>query len=765
MPAQAEPTFPLWLIPALPFAGAAINLLLGRMMSRRFVHTIAVASVAIACVIAAWVVAGPLWHQFDEGTGKGVVNQLWTWIEVGSPKKYLHLKLELALRVDTLSAVMILVVTFVGTLIHIYSIGYMAHEPRYSTYFGYLNLFMGSMLVLVLGNNMAVMFIGWEGVGLCSYLLIGFWFSEEQNAYAGRKAFIVNRIGDFAFILGMCLLFWATGSLGFEPADTKTLTATYIGGERLAAAAGILLFIGACGKSAQIPLYVWLPDAMAGPTPVSALIHAATMVTAGVYMVARMSWLYTGSTTAQFVVATVGALTALVAAIIAFAQTDLKKVLAYSTVSQLGFMFVGVGTGAYVAGVFHLVTHAFFKAGLFLGAGSIMHAMSGSGDIRIMGGLRKKLPWTHGTFLIYCLAIAGIFPFAGFFSKDEILAGAFGAHLDGWGAWGRVLFVILSLAAFGTAFYMFRLYSLVFLSKCRADKEIQAHIHESPRTMTLPLVVLAIGACLLGFIGLPHIGSLPVLLSSWLEPSLVVLPTRTEFTELLFQALKAAQVSDVGAHHMEAVQILSLMGAATVVAVAGVLLGLAVYSRGIPKLGFIADSWLHRLVQNKFYVDEAYDLLIIRPLWWIGRTVFNAIDRLLIDSVAAHGSARIIGFFSQLNIWVQNGQLQRYLVALLVGGAIIFYCASQPVADFAWKRGVSGDVTFQADVGEGPGAGTGVEWDFDGDGKTDSTEPTVTWRFTKPGKQKVTLRVKNAVFDKAVEITKTVDLGSQGGRK
>ncbi|HEX2689463.1 MAG TPA: NADH-quinone oxidoreductase subunit L, partial [Kofleriaceae bacterium] len=506
-------------IPALPLLGALINLTLGRRLAKQTIHTIAIAAVAGACVLAIYLAFWWLPHEGDAVTSSAQI--VYTWIEVGS------FKAQLAFRLDTLSAVMILIVTFVGTLIHIYSTGYMAHEPRYSAFFGYLNLFTGAMLILVLAANMPVMFIGWEGVGLCSFLLIGFWYENEAFATAGRKAFVFNRIGDFAFLLGMFLLFWATkgidvdtlvhatkgasglgateleklkgviasrGSLDFANLANPAMGPAYVQGfwsnERLAAAAGILLFIGACGKSAQLPLFVWLPDAMAGPTPVSALIHAATMVTAGVYMVCRLSFLYASSTTALIVVATVGLLTALAAAFMAFAQTDLKKVLAYSTVSQLGFMFVAAGTGNWTAAIFHVGTHAFFKACLFLGAGSVMHSLEheGSttpGDIMTMGGLRRRLPLTHATFLISCLAIAGIFPFSGFFSKDEILGGAFTVHPPGWPNWyGTFLWAGLLLGALGTAFYMWRLYFMVFSGEERSEEA--KHAHESPLSMTVP---------------------------------------------------------------------------------------------------------------------------------------------------------------------------------------------------------------------------------------------------------------------------------------
>ncbi|HLU67249.1 MAG TPA: NADH-quinone oxidoreductase subunit L, partial [Kofleriaceae bacterium] len=578
-----KPATLLW-IPALPLIGAAFNLLFGRFMSRRTVHAVAVGAVAASFVYALLLVAGPLWDMYQAWRAGGepevmggLYQHAFTWIEVGS------FKVDLALRMDTLAAVLVLIVTFVGTLIHIYSTGYMADEPRYPAYFGYLNLFTGAMLILVLGNNLPVMFIGWEGVGLCSYLLIGFWFTNDSFAYAGRKAFVVNRIGDFSFLLGICLLFYATGTLDFWSPDptapslmsegaVEMYKTPYWGGERLAMFAGLLLFIGACGKSAQIPLYVWLPDAMAGPTPVSALIHAATMVTAGVYMIARLSFLYAHSTTAMAIVAGVGALTALFAAIMAFAQTDLKKVLAYSTVSQLGFMFVGVGVGAYVAGVFHLLTHAFFKAGLFLAAGSVMHAMSGSGDIMKMGGLRHHLPRTHISFLIYCLAIAGIVPLAGFFSKDEILAAAFQIEAAGWfPLYGEILWAVLSLAALGTAFYMFRLYFLVFHGSLRADAETASHIHESPASMTVPLLVLAAFTVVIGFIGLPHLsflhGVAPNLLAEWLDPALVDLS-------------RASLEGSVDPGHPSDGTLLALMGVALAVGVIGIAAAAALYARG-----------------------------------------------------------------------------------------------------------------------------------------------------------------------------------------
>jgi NADH-quinone oxidoreductase subunit L len=517
--------FPLSLIILLPLLGAVLNLLLGRRLGNTFVSLVACSAVAGAALVATKAV---LLVASDLPMRGALVDQLVSgdWIVAGD------FKLQAGLTLDRLSSVMVMVVTWIALLIHIYATGYMEHEPDYARFFGYLNLFTGAMLILVLGDSLPVTFVGWEGVGLASYLLIGFWYHEDKNATAGRKAFIVNRIGDFGFLIGICLLFTVVGTVkyaDFSSIAAKLMTPWWMGwpvGYWIA----ILLFVGCAGKSAQIPLYVWLPDAMAGPTPVSALIHAATMVTAGVYVVARCHTIFdTFPEAAKMTVAGIGALTALMAATIGIVQRDFKKVLAYSTVSQLGFMFVGVGTGAYAAGVFHLMTHAFFKAGLFLGAGSVMHAMGGEGDIVKMGGLGKHMPITRWTFFIYCLAIAGIVPFAGFFSKDAILAGAFAAefrmagNMAPWQAslvalYPKLLWGMLATAALCTAFYMWRLYFVVFTGEFRGTKEQESHLHESPSSMTVPLVVLAVGSVLAGLIGvpaimthgLPRVGAAPV---------------------------------------------------------------------------------------------------------------------------------------------------------------------------------------------------------------------------------------------------------------
>src|SRR5450432_1481659 len=416
--------FPLHLIPFMPFLGAAFLFLFGRKLSRDWVLIVAAGAIGASAMLS----FDAFFSRLPAAGEGGLTDTLWTWMSAGD------LKVDVAFRLDALSGLLCLVITFIGFLIHVYAQGYMEHDPDYPPFFAYLNLFCGSMLVLVLGDSLPVMFVGWEGVGLCSYLLIGFWYQETPNASAGKKAFITNRIGDFGFLIGIFLTFQATGTLRFSEITSmatagSVLTAPYWLGLPMAFWIGTFLFVGAAGKSAQIPLYVWLPDAMAGPTPVSALIHAATMVTAGVYMVARMHAVYVLSPGAMAIVALVGAATALFAAVIGFAQNDFKKVLAYSTISQLGFMFAGVGTANFSGGVFHLFTHAFFKAGLFLCAGSVMHAMSGSGDITIMGGLRKKIPWTHGVFLVCWLAICGVPFFSGFFSKDSIISGAFGTEV------------------------------------------------------------------------------------------------------------------------------------------------------------------------------------------------------------------------------------------------------------------------------------------------------------------------------------------------
>ncbi len=717
--------FNLRIIPLLPFLGAALLMVFGRHMRRQSVHLVATLAIGAACLATIATFFGELSGAAEHG---GLRDVVWTWIQSGD------LKVDLALRMDSLSGVMCLIITFIGTLIHIYSTGYMADDPDYARFFAYLNLFCGAMLVLVLGDTLPVMFIGWEGVGLCSYLLIGFWYGEKANADAGKKAFIVNRVGDFGFLLGMFLLFYAAGTLDIPQliSIAKTsggpLHAAFWAGQPVAFWASLLLFVGATGKSAQIPLYVWLPDAMAGPTPVSALIHAATMVTAGVYMVARMSALYMIAPAVLAIVAVVGALTALVAALIGFAQNDFKKVLAYSTVSQLGFMFAGVGTGAFGAGIFHLYTHAFFKAGLFLVAGAVMHAMGGSGDIRIMGGLRNKMPGTHLVFLICWLAICGVTGFSGFFSKDSIIASAFGTHIYPAGLeWvGPAVGIVLLVAALGTAFYMSRLYFLVWTGESRADAHTQAHVHEAPIEMLGPLVVLAVGAALGGAIGLPPaVGALfgahdINFLGHWIEPAVGA----------------EMEVS----HGLE----WGIMAVSSLVAIAGIGLAYLFYGGGYraPARTFGSSfPWLVSFARNAFRVDQLYDLIIVRPLRLLSRGLFQLVDRILIDQVLVGGAALVVDIGARLARTFQVGDVQRYLAAFAVGVAALFYIATRPPEPNLQIKVEGMKVTVDASEGARPGRPMTYEFDFDEDGHPDKEGDRPSASFSYEGRGTYTIRV------------------------
>ncbi|MCP4548285.1 MAG: NADH-quinone oxidoreductase subunit L [bacterium] len=629
------------LILAFPLIGLLINAVLGRRLGVR--GSGAVASVAVLLSFVGAIQAFiKVRHLVALGDGEArLVVRLWEWIHVGG------FSADLSLLFDPLSVVMILVVTGVGFLIHVYSIGYMSHDRDYARFFVYLNLFMLAMLLLVLGDNYLVLFVGWEGVGLCSYLLIGFWYdrmftTKMSNAAAGKKAFIVNRVGDFGFLLALFLIFTNFHSLNFDtvfaaaahhPAATGVMTAI-----------GLLLLLGATGKSAQLPLFVWLPDAMAGPTPVSALIHAATMVTAGVYMVARSHILYALTPDVLTVVAWVGGLTAIFAATIACTQNDIKKVLAYSTVSQLGYMFLGLGCAAFGGGVFHVVTHAFFKALLFLGAGSVIHAMSDEQDIRRMGGLRHKLPLTFATFLIATLAIAGLPGFSGFFSKDEILAAAFSRQPALWG---------LGVVTAGlTSFYMFRLMFLTFFGKSRVEPERAAKLKESPPVMTVPLLILALLSIVGGLIGLP-----PVLgrhlLGGFLAP--------------VFEGLH--HIEGFGhAEHLSASKEWLLMGISTVAALGGFLLAWTRVHKVGDKEGLFAKSrnGFYRLLEDKYRVDEVYDLLIVRPLSKLARFCWRVVDELVID-LAVNFSGLGVRLGGELMRLFQNGRIQSYAFFMVLG--------------------------------------------------------------------------------------------------
>jgi NADH-quinone oxidoreductase subunit L len=532
---------------------------------------------------------------------------------------------------DPLSAVMILVVTGVGFLIHVYSVGYMAHDGGYYRFFGYLNLFVFFMLMLVLANNYALLFVGWEGVGLCSYLLIGFYFHKTTAADAGKKAFVMNRVGDAGFILGMLLMLWVLGTVRFTDVNALLRGGGFhaeTAGFGVLSAMSLLMFVGATGKSAQVPLYTWLPDAMEGPTPVSALIHAATMVTAGVYMVARSAALFQLTPSTSMIVAAVGAFTAILAASIALVQNDIKRVLAYSTVSQLGYMFVALGVGAYWVAVFHLFTHAFFKALLFLGSGSVIHALGGEQDMRRMGALRKRIPVTHGTMLAGSVAIAGIPGLAGFFSKDEILWQAYSAP-DG----GTVLWLVGLATAGLTAFYMFRLMYLTFYAASRVTAEKEAHIHESPRVMTVPLTVLALGSVFAGWLGTPklwHLGEGFRTFENWLAPA--------------FATAKSVE-------HPASTEWI-LMGLSVAVALAGIGVARYFYSIRTDIPDRIAQAWrpLYTVLYNKWYVDELFDFLFVNGLGKGGGQVCSAFDRDVVDG-GVNGAGWLTRFISWLSIW------------------------------------------------------------------------------------------------------------------
>ena len=666
----------IWLVPLLPVLGAMIQLFVGKRLTNNQVSMVSVGLPGLSFLWAVGCFFGLLGqpsHFFEK--------VLYTWLPAGpfrlTDGTLGNLSVDVGFHLGPLSAVMMLVVTGVGFLIHVYSMGYMAHEDGYYRFFGYLNLFMFSMLTLVLANNYLMMFIGWEGVGLCSYLLIGFYFVRKSASDAGMKAFIVNRIGDAGFLLGVMLLAVTFGTLNFSKVTEAARSGRFEVGDGVMVAICLLLFVGATGKSAQIPLYVWLPDAMEGPTPVSALIHAATMVTAGVYMVARSNALYVLAPSALLVVAVIGALTALWAASIGLVQNDIKRVLAYSTISQLGYMFLACGVGAFTAGIFHLTTHAFFKALLFLGSGSVIHAMSGEQDMRKMGGLKDKIPTTYWTIGLATLAIAGIPPLAGFVSKDEILWYSFA------GPWSnKALWVIGVLTAGLTAFYMFRLLFMTFWGERRYSDEVEHHLHESPASMLTPLRVLAVLSVIGGFMGWP-----------------AVLGGVNRFERFLAPVFENPKVPEL--HHYAHSVEYGLMAFSVGVAALGIYLAYRFYVKNPELPERLADSLrtAHTVLLNKYYVDELYDALFVNRTKNLGNG-FSAFDRTVVDGgvngsawltrITAEGSRRwdiwvidgfvnLVAFVVRLMSYpvrmVQTGQVQSYALLIVLGmlGFVAYY--------------------------------------------------------------------------------------------
>ena len=690
----------IWLIPLFPALGAVLMFFFGRRMRKSAVSAVCVGVVVVAFLFA----CGAAWQytNWAHGTGQAFEKVLYTWLGTGDgqltflkhDRTAASFNADFGFLLDPLSAIWLLFVTGVGMLIHIYSVGYMAHEGGYYRFFGYLNLFMFSMLTLILANNYALMFVGWEGVGLCSYLLIGFYFHRHSASTAANKAFIVNRIGDAGFLLGMFTLVWYFGSLRFIDVNAAAHSGKFLIGDPILTAAALLLFVGACGKSAQIPLYVWLPDAMEGPTPVSALIHAATMVTAGVYMVARSNAVFVLAPTAMKTVAIIGALTAIFAASIGLVQNDIKRVLAYSTVSQLGYMFLALGVGAFAAGVFHVFTHAFFKALLFLGSGSVIHAMSGEQDMRFMGDLRKRTPITFATMFIGMLAIAGIPGFAGFFSKDEIL----------WQAWTseggayRILWFIGLATALMTAFYMGRLIFLTFYGQPRMSHEAEHHIHEAPKSMTGPLVILAIGSVLAGWLGVPHSLGGSNRFEKFLEP---VFARESH-------VMQAEEPGQLAAGRKEEERTDPWEYALMAASIGAAIIGLGWAYRSYAQAGKdytepIAERALpvYTVLYNKWFVDEGYDYLFtgrrkVGPLrlgamgageassWFDAKVIDGTVngagwstravatlstwwDKWIIDGLLVNGPAifsRMLSYPARLFEW---GLVQWYALVMIAG--------------------------------------------------------------------------------------------------
>ena len=620
-----------YLIPFFPLLGVLLNAFVMRRAGEKAVGWLGSGMIGLSFLFACGAFFAMLGMSSES---RRLEIELFRWVAAGK------FEAPVAFLIDPLSLVMMLVVSGVSFLIHIYSIGYMHGDPGFRRYFVYLNLFVFFMLLLVMGGNFLIMFVGWEGVGLCSYLLIGFWYTDDAKATAGKKAFIVNRIGDFGFLIAIFLIWTTFGTVQFT--KLIPMAQLYPVGSGVITAICLLLFMGAVGKSAQFPLYVWLPDAMAGPTPVSALIHAATMVTAGVYMVARANFFFTLSPAAMSVVAIVGGGTALFAATIGLVQNDIKKVLAYSTVSQLGLMFLACGVGAYVAAIFHLVTHAFFKGLLFLGSGSVIHGMSGEQDIRHMGGLKSKMPVTYWTFLAGTLAIAGVPGLAGFFSKDEILWKTFSGGQT-------TLWLVGLTAAFCTAFYMFRLVYLTFHGKFRGSKSAEHHLHESPRTMTVPLIILAVLSVIGGYIGLPHIlgGTNPF--GQWLDP-----------------VMRPAAEGEVIAQHGEAATEYTLMIVSVLIALTGIYLAYLWYMKKSESVKALGESSLHTLLLNKYWVDEIYSVTVVQPFVRGSELLARYFDVGTIDGLV-NGVGSFFSWVGGCVRRMQTGIVQNYALFMGIG--------------------------------------------------------------------------------------------------
>jgi NADH-quinone oxidoreductase subunit L len=627
------------LVPLLPLLGFLIIALNVKKLTHGVASFIACGAMLISFIISSYILITLIGLNAD-GYEISQKVDLFTWIKVGG------FTADISFLIDPLSILMMTIITGVGFLIHVYSVGYMHDDEGFNRFMSYLNLFVFFMLLLVMGSNYLLMFVGWEGVGLCSYLLIGFWFKNQNYTSAANKAFIMNRIGDLGLILGVILIFVQFGSIDYQQVFAKAGNGSFEIGAASITLITVLLFIGAMGKSAQIPLYTWLPDAMAGPTPVSALIHAATMVTAGIYMVARNNILYSLSPVSMNLILIIGLATALFAATIALTQNDIKKVLAYSTVSQLGLMFVALGVGAYSSGIFHMATHAFFKALLFLGAGSVIHALQGEQDIRNMGGLKKYLPITYSTFLIGVLAIAGIPPFAGFFSKDEILAHTFAANPIAYG--------VALLASLLTAFYMFRLLFLTFFGKARASENTMHHIHESPKSMTIPLIVLAVLSVVGGFMGVPEV----LMGSNRLH----------EFLSPVFA--KSEGLLEV--HHLEHTTEYMLMGIVIGLTLVLIIIAYVMYvnKNTVPAAEGASTSAPHKLVYNKYYIDELYNTIIVKPLYWLSDKVEVFIERSGIDRlVNAFGNIVVGG--SKVTRLLQNGNIGFYIFIMVISIVVL----------------------------------------------------------------------------------------------